>query len=85
MVSSIELRQERRSLVEQMRSLVSRAEAEKRGLDGLETEQWEKLDAASNALDSRIERLERVERDSYGEVPEARAASREIAARSSAR
>ncbi|NDB12916.1 MAG: 30S ribosomal protein S8, partial [Betaproteobacteria bacterium] len=60
MVSSVELRQERRSLVEQMRNLVSRAEAEKRGLDGLETEQWEKLDAASNALDVRIERLERV-------------------------
>jgi len=79
MVSSVELRQERRSLVEQMRSLVSRAEAEKRGLDGLETEQWEKLDAASNALDSRIERLERVERDSYADIPEARAASREIA------
>jgi HK97 family phage major capsid protein len=80
MVSSVELRQERRSLVEQMRNLVSRAEAEKRGLDGLETEQWEKLDAASNALDVRIERLERVERDAYSEIPEPRAAAREIAA-----
>lgn len=80
MVSSVELRQERRSLVEQMRNLVSRAEAEKRGLYGLETEQWEKLDAASNALDVRIERLERVERDAYSEIPEPRAAAREIAA-----
>lgn len=79
MVSSIELRQERRSLVEQMRSLVARAEAENRGLDGLEIEQWEKLDAASSALDLRIGRLERVEQDSYAEIPVVRAATREIA------
>ena len=79
MVSSIELRQERRSLVEQMRGLVTGAETEKRGLDGLETEQWGKLDAASDALDVRIQRLERVERDVYTDIPEARAAAREIA------
>ncbi len=77
-VKSVELRQERRSLVEQMRNLVARAEAESRGLDGLENEQWEKLDAATVALDGRIERLERVEREAY-DLPEVRTAQREIA------
>lgn len=61
-MNTIELRQERRRVVEQMRSLVDRAEAEKRGLDGLETEQWENANKAVEALTQRIDRLESVDR-----------------------
>lgn len=62
MASTIELRQERRRIVEQMRGIVDHAEAEKRGLDALETEHWEKANAAVESLTARIDRIESIDR-----------------------
>lgn len=60
MATTIDLRQQRRGIVEQMRGWVDRAEAENRGLDALEREQWDRADSAVNELTERIDRLERL-------------------------
>lgn len=61
-MDTITLRQERRRIVEQMRSWVDRAETEGRGLDALETEQWDRADAAVRSLTDRIDRIDSVSR-----------------------
>lgn len=83
MASTIELRQKRRSIVESMRGWVDRAEAENRGLDALEREQWDRADAEVNDLTARIDRLESIatrEADASRYAPPASQAP-EIAAR----
>lgn len=57
---SIELRQQRKRLAEQMRALLDAAEAENRDLTAEEQEQWDRMDADVIALTRRIEREERL-------------------------
>ena len=79
MPTPIELRQERRSLVQKMRDIVDFAEAEKRDLTPLELEHWDKIERDEKALTERIERAERLDALSKVDVPEPRGLSRESA------
>ena len=79
MPTPIELRQERRSLVQKMRDLVDFAEAEKRDLTPLELEHWDKVERDEKVLTERIERAERLDALSKVDVPEPRGLSRESA------
>lgn len=58
MPNSIELRQERTRVVEQMRELVDRAETENRGLEATEQESYDRGATEFEALTGRIERQE---------------------------
>ena len=62
MATSIDLRQQRAGVREQMRALHERAESEERTLSAEEQESWDRMDAEIVALDGRIERAERIER-----------------------
>ena len=62
MATSVELRQQRAGVREQMRALHEQAESESRDLSAEEREQWDRMDADLVALDARIERQERIER-----------------------
>lgn len=61
MATSLELRERRARLANEMRSLVERAEAEDRDLSAEEQEQFARIDTEQEALRSRIERQERLE------------------------
>jgi HK97 family phage major capsid protein len=62
-LSSVELRQERHKLITDARSLVERAESEKRNLTSEENAQYEKMFADANELKSRAERIEVLEKE----------------------
>lgn len=57
-MTSVQLRQERARVVEQMRELVDRAETENRGLEATEQESYDRAEADFESLTARIERLE---------------------------
>lgn len=75
---SIELKQERAAIVREMRTIISTAEEENRGLTSEEFEKWQKLDADADALGERIgmyERQESLDR----ELTESRDITRDVA------
>ncbi len=61
MPTSIELRQQRASVVEQTRELVQRSETENRDLSGEERQSYERMNDEFRALTGRIERVEELE------------------------
>lgn len=79
MASSIELRNQRRALWEQMQALNERAEAESRNLTAEEQEQWARMNLDLDAFEERIQRQELLERSpAAGQVmPGSAAASAE--------
>jgi HK97 family phage major capsid protein len=58
MPTSVELRQQRAGVVESMRSITERAEAENRGLDAEERQSYDRHEEDFRSLTERIERLE---------------------------
>ncbi|MFD3352743.1 phage major capsid protein [Streptomyces fradiae] len=58
MPTSVELRQQRAGIVESMRSITERAEAENRGLTGEERQSYDRHETDFRSLTERIERLE---------------------------
>lgn len=60
-MKSVQLRQERKKLIEDNRTLLNKADAEKREFTAEENQEYEKRDADIDALDSKIERIEKQE------------------------
>ena len=61
-MNSNEIRNNRATLIAQARSLVSKAEAEKRDLSGEENEQWNKMMSDVDTMAAQIEKAERAEK-----------------------